>query len=103
MAATRAISLLRGSMMTSFTPRATASWRCLPGFMQGMPIDFEIVGLAPTNIQTSAESKSRSPPPQLPWSAGAIILPGWSIVALVKSIGEPMAASQAWASGVEAG
>ena len=71
--------------------------------MQGMPIDFAIVGLAPTSIQTSAWSKSQAPPCHTPCRAGAIILPGWSIVALVKCIGEPSADSHAPATGVAAG
>ena len=93
--ALRAVSVRRGSMTMSFRPRARASCRRFAGLKAGMPPHIETSGLAPTSRHTSASAKACGPAPQRPCMAIAMGLPGWSIVALVKRIGEPIASMKA--------
>ncbi len=60
-----------------------------------MPPHIETSGFAPTSRQTSASANACGPAPQRPCRAIEIGLPGWSIVALVKRIGEPIASMNA--------
>ena len=62
---------------------------CQPGLMVGTPPSLEIIGLVPRKSQVSASSNITSPPSQRPWSEGAMILPGWSMVPQPKDMGEP--------------
>ena len=89
--ALRADSVRRGSMTMSFRPRCRASCSRFAGLNDGMPPHIETSGFAPISMQTSASAKSCGPAPHLPCSAIEIGLPGWSMVALEKRIGEPMA------------
>jgi hypothetical protein len=93
--AMRAVSVTRGSMTMSFSPRARASCSRFAGLKDGMPPHIDTGGLAPTSGHTSASAKACGPAPQRPCRAIEIGLPGWSIVALVKRIGEPSASMNA--------
>ena len=86
-----AASVRRGSMTISFMPLALASRRRLAGSYWGIPPHMEIVGLAPTSIQVSASLKGWGPALQVPWSARAMPLPGWSIEPDENRMFDPMA------------
>ena len=68
-----------------------------------MPPDIEISGLFPTSSQTSDSSKTYDPPSQRPWIALATCLPGWSMLAEVKTIREPSPSIHPTAAGIETG
>lgn len=90
-------------MTTSCIPRRTAWCSCPAPLFGGAPIEREAGGLAPTIIHASAASKVCGPASQRPCRAIAMPLPGLSIVAGAKRIGEPMAFIQAIATGAAAG
>ncbi len=84
-------------------PLFTASCSAPEGLWGGAPIDFETIGLAPTSIHASAPRKGCGPAAQRPCSAIAIALPGLSMVAGMKRMGEPIAFIQAMVMGAAAG
>ena len=81
-------------MTTSFMPRFLASCRRLAGFMPSPPF-IETIGLVPISVSTSQVSIGGVPASQAPCIIIETALPGWSMVTLVNTIFEPIAAMKA--------
>src|SRR5579884_4379385 len=62
-----------------------------------------MIGLPPISRKTSQFSGRIRPPAQVPCSALAMLMPGWSKVAALNAIGDPIARRNSSISGAEAG
>jgi hypothetical protein len=96
-------SVRRGSSTMGFMPRSTASFSRFAGFWFGTPPECATIGFTPTSSQVSASSNTCGPALQVPCSAAAMALPGWSMVLEVNIIGEPIAFIHAVDTGCVAG
>jgi hypothetical protein len=96
------MSVRRGSQTISSPPRPRNSLRYAFWFPSGSPWKLTS-GFEPMRISTSMSANFCGGASQAPWKPTASVLPGWSMVLVLKRIGDPMASMNAPMKGLFAG